>query len=316
MCVSIETLYKHHLEQIHTHATRLSKDLKTLKETDSHVLAAELLTRIDSNASLTGNYIIFVGIAAVIAGCGLASNSGVSVVASMLVSPIMGPVLGCTLGFVLRDWELMYKGFITEVASLLLCVVVGFVIGLLWWFLPCFDTDLLPTTEMSSRGEVLGLASSFLVAIVSGAGVALSVLNDNISSLVGVAISAALLPPAVNSGIYLVLAIFDSDHCVRYLQECCITMALTIENILLIFIAAAVTWHIEKIWIPLNSTVDDTIKIIAQGQNLLKKRKEDPLQRAHASLTTVFEISPVHSTSFFFDKSFNFNQSHGHGKYD
>ena len=38
-----------------------------------------------------------------------------------------------------------------------------------------------------------------LIAVPSGAGVALSVLGGNIGSLVGVAISASLLPPAVNA---------------------------------------------------------------------------------------------------------------------
>ena len=37
------------------------------------------------------------------------------------------------------------------------------------------------------------------IALPSGAGVALSVLGGNIGSLVGVAISASLLTPAVNS---------------------------------------------------------------------------------------------------------------------
>ncbi|CAF4607076.1 unnamed protein product, partial [Rotaria socialis] len=42
-----------------------------------------------------------------------------------------------------------------------------------------------------------------MIALPSGAGVALSVLGGNAGSLVGVAISASLLPPAVNSGLLL-----------------------------------------------------------------------------------------------------------------
>ena len=44
-----------------------------------------------------------------------------------------------------------------------------------------------------------GLWVGVLIALPSGAGVALSVLGGNTGSLVGVAISASLLPPAVNS---------------------------------------------------------------------------------------------------------------------
>ena len=46
-----------------------------------------------------------------------------------------------------------------------------------------------------TRGLCVGIG----IALPSGAGVALSVLGGNAGSLVGVAISASLLPPAVNS---------------------------------------------------------------------------------------------------------------------
>jgi len=45
-----------------------------------------------------------------------------------------------------------------------------------------------------------GLLTGIAVAIPSGMGVCLSILGGNTSSLVGVAISASLLPPAVNAG--------------------------------------------------------------------------------------------------------------------
>ena len=49
--------------------------------------------------------------------------------------------------------------------------------------------------EMLSRGHHRSLLVGVLIAIPSGAGVALSVLGGNSASLVGVAISASLLPP-------------------------------------------------------------------------------------------------------------------------
>ena len=64
-----------------------------------------------------------------------------------------------------------------------------------------------PTVEMRGRGEVRALWVGILVAVPSGAGVALSVLGGNAGSLVGVAISASLLPPAVNAGFFWALAL-------------------------------------------------------------------------------------------------------------
>ncbi len=53
-----------------------------------------------------------------------------------------------------------------------------------------------PTSEMYSRSTRHGFLAGMPIAFFSGMGVALSVLDDNASSLVGVAISASLLPPA------------------------------------------------------------------------------------------------------------------------
>merc|ERR1711920_487267 len=62
-------------------------------------------------------------------------------------------------------------------------------------------------TQISSRGEWIALAWGAGVAAPSGVGVALGVSSDQVSALIGVAISAALLPPIVNSGLCLASAL-------------------------------------------------------------------------------------------------------------
>lgn len=52
---------------------------------------------------------------------------------------------------------------------------------------------------VNCRGEYHSLVVGLLTAIPSGAAVAIAILGENIGSLVGVAISASLLPPAVNA---------------------------------------------------------------------------------------------------------------------
>lgn len=53
-------------------------------------------------------------------------------------------------------------------------------------------------TDTPSTSRVL--TYGVVVAIPSGMGIALSLLNRNVSGLVGVAISASLTPPAVGAG--------------------------------------------------------------------------------------------------------------------
>lgn len=54
---------------------------------------------------------------------------------------------------------------------------------------------------MKARGDLRNLLIGTLVALPSGAAVSLAILSGAQSSLIGVAISASLLPPCVNAGL-------------------------------------------------------------------------------------------------------------------
>jgi hypothetical protein len=122
--------------------------------------------------------------------------------------------------------------------------------------------SLWPTDEMKSRGLVYGLLVGLAIAVPSGMGVALSVLGDNTSSLVGVAISASLLPPAVNCGMAFAYAAigFGSDADAvddasstdfttsnDYVNLGGISLALTIVNIAAIFVAGSVMFRLKDV---------------------------------------------------------------------
>jgi hypothetical protein len=83
------------------------------------------------SASFTFDYLALLLIASTIAGIGLATNNTVAIVASMLVSPIMGPVMALTFGTVVNNWSLTLLGLQSELVSLLMCICVGFIIGII-----------------------------------------------------------------------------------------------------------------------------------------------------------------------------------------
>ena len=186
------------------------------------MLVAEVVSQIRAGADFTFDYVALVVLASSIAFFGLLENSSVVLVASMLVSPIMGPILAGVFGAVISDRSLLKRGIYLEIMSLGGCIFIGFLYGLL--FVPWIeyyglardkegqDTGnfLWPTDEMISRGIPRTLYVGCFIAIPSGAGVALSVLGGNAGSMVGVAISASLLPPAVNCGLYWAQALIAS----------------------------------------------------------------------------------------------------------
>lgn len=231
------------------------------------------------------DYVALLSIASIIAGIGLATNNTVAIVASMLVSPIMGPVMACTFGTIVHKWSLVQLGAVSELLSLLLCCVIGFFIGMV--AIGTGTGGSWPTPEMRSRGKISiesiytlyssicnyyawcfrmfmvglvdGLAIGLAIAIPSGMGVALSILGNNTSSLVGVAISASLLPPAVNFGMCLAYAAcgFELDqqanndgsytNGLSYAGLGSISLALTIVNIGAIYVSGCLMFRLKEV---------------------------------------------------------------------
>ncbi|CAF1241468.1 unnamed protein product [Adineta ricciae] len=173
------------------------------KSVRARLMVHQVVASIRASSALTFDFLLLICLASMLAAFGLLENSSVIIVASMLVSPLMNPILGIVFGLSVRDNSLWRSGLRSEIIGLIVCITCGFLLGLLT---TVFETrwgssTSFPTSEMKSRGDGKHLWVGVLIALPSGAGVALSVLGGNTGSLVGVAISASLLPPAVNCGL-------------------------------------------------------------------------------------------------------------------
>ena len=234
---------------------------------------AEINTKIRLNANMNFDYIVFTFAAAVIAAVGLGRDDVVSTVASMLISPIMGPIMGVTFGGVANDSRLILESLRNELVGLGICLVVGFVTGLLManWA-PDWDW---PTAAMESRGEPIALLVGLAIAIPSGLGVALSITAANTSGLVGVAISASLLPPAVNAGMCWGLAVLapPSMDASALVATGGFSLMLTLVNIVTIIVVATSAFHFRTILPSKNEDVADFNKTIAATRHKNKNDK-------------------------------------------
>jgi uncharacterized membrane protein len=120
----------------------------------------------------------------------------------------MGPCIGLGYGTIIWNWALVRKSLRNECISLLFCIAMGMVIGACtgWTTL----AEKWPTAEMANRGNLSNFLIALPVAFFSGLGVAVSILDEQTASLVGVAISALLLPPAVDAGVSIMKCILES----------------------------------------------------------------------------------------------------------
>lgn len=103
-------------------------------------------------------------------------------------------VVGLAYGSTIQDWKLVRLSLRNESISLLVCIVIGIIIAAICGVTKLAETW--PTSEMASRGTLQNFLVALPVAFFSGLGVAVSLLDEQTASLVGVAISASLLPPA------------------------------------------------------------------------------------------------------------------------
>ncbi|KNC48647.1 uncharacterized protein AMSG_00424 [Thecamonas trahens ATCC 50062] len=202
-------------------------------------------------AEFSFDYVTLCVVASLLAGVGLATDNVVVVVASMLVSPIMGPIMELTFGTIIRDWKLSWQGLWKELVGLAICFVVGGLVGL--GFAAWGDDLDWPNSEMSSRGTGVGLLIGIAIAVPSGVGVALSTISQNTNSLVGVAISASLLPPAVNAGLNFCYAVVGQTFTgstvdeVRHMRIGSLSFALTLINIVCVYFAAILMFWIKEV---------------------------------------------------------------------
>ncbi|CAH1638606.1 unnamed protein product [Spodoptera littoralis] len=221
---------------------------------------AQVLHDVRADAALTFDWVFLLLVAAFVAAIGLVENSTVILVASMLISPLMGPITAGTLGTAVKDRSLQLMGVKNEFLGLFLSLVMGFLFGLT---ICAIDerygvVEDWPTYEMISRCEYRSLWVGVLVAIPSGAAVALAVLGEYTSSLVGVAISASLLPPAVNAGLLWAMALtrlLVTTEELRWLvvqpSELAIlgtaSLCLTLVNIICIFLSGVAVYKVKEV---------------------------------------------------------------------
>eukprot|EP00050_Salpingoeca_kvevrii_P019863 m.91520 g.91520 ORF g.91520 m.91520 type:complete len:351 (+) comp8604_c0_seq1:3-1055(+) len=169
----------------------------------------EIYETVDQQYHLTFEYLVLCASASIVCAVSLVSDNDPGVVASMLLSPLMGPILGMVLGTGYRDWMLMLKALRNELVGVGITLLFGVLTGLI--VAPFKDANW-ETPEMLLRDDSGGLIPGVLIALPCGMALAVSVTSASITSLVGVAIAASLLPPIVTSGVELALGIWFHEH--------------------------------------------------------------------------------------------------------
>ncbi len=166
--------------------TRRAKPLPAARE--------ELYVGVAQGAELNNTFLLLVLLSTLVAALGLLQNNVAVVIGAMVIAPLLGPNLAFAFGAALGDRSLMLNALRTNMIGIGITIGITALAGR---FLPL---------DLSSRELVTRTTVSYasvVIALASGAAAVLSLISGLSSTLVGVMVAVALLPPAVTFGFML-----------------------------------------------------------------------------------------------------------------
>ncbi len=156
----------------------------------------EIFCAVYADADLSSaTYWLGILLSAGIATFGLVENSPAVIIGAMIISPLMGPIMAAGLGLAAGDVYLAMKSLIKLIVSILMAVLLS---GFLVWVLPFHST----TNEILERTNptLLDLGIALLSGIAGSVAVNRVGGGDGTTTLPGVAIAVALMPPLCTVG--------------------------------------------------------------------------------------------------------------------
>jgi uncharacterized hydrophobic protein (TIGR00271 family) len=142
-------------------------------------------------------FFFMLGLSATIASLGLIANSAPAIIGAMIIAPLMGPIISLAYGLVTFQWRMIGRSCLTISTGAIVVVMFAYVASALFGL-------------RIAGSEIISRASPTLldlgIALAAGGAGAFSHTRKSIaSSIAGVAIAVALVPPLAVCGIGLSL---------------------------------------------------------------------------------------------------------------
>jgi uncharacterized hydrophobic protein (TIGR00271 family) len=176
--------------------------LKHLFDIKKGTSKAGTIQDIKDGISIKGHTAWILIFSILIASIGLNVSSTAVVIGAMLIAPLMGPILGVGLSVAINDIETLKHSLVNLGAMMAISLVTSF----LFFSIPLFQEatpEILARTKPDLRDALIAIAGG-LALIVS-----LSRRKEMISTIAGVAIATALMPPICTAGYGLAVGRFD-----------------------------------------------------------------------------------------------------------
>lgn len=184
---------------IEAYAPRLDEDrqasVDTKPKTSNRISRDELYEDLNEFANTSSMFLAMTILSSIVAAIGLSRNSPAVIIGAMVIAPLLGPNMSLALATALGDTRLAIRALKTNIIGVSTAASVGLISGLIWP-LDLSATEIVSRTSSSFGEIVLALATGIAGALALSVGVG--------SSLVGVMVAVALLPPVIIASMLLV----------------------------------------------------------------------------------------------------------------
>jgi len=161
----------------------------------------ELYNQIEKGVRIDSDFLLLTVLSTVVAAIGLIEDSVAVVIGAMVIAPLLGPHIALAFGSTLGDGKLVLRALRASFAGIGLAFLLSFGLGAVWPVDLGRGEMLIGSREILARTDV-GL-DGMMLAFASGAAAVLSLTTGLSSTLVGVMVAVALLPPTATMGMLL-----------------------------------------------------------------------------------------------------------------
>jgi uncharacterized hydrophobic protein (TIGR00341 family) len=199
------------------------------EKSPARVSREELYTQIAATSKLSLSFFIMVVLSAIVTAIGLLNNNVAVVIGAMVIAPLLGPNMSLALATTLGDMDLARKSLKTNLAGILTGLILCLILGFLLTVDPG-NPQIAPRTH-------IGLID-LIVALASGIAGALAFTTGAPTSLIGVMVAVALMPPLVTLGLML-----GSNNFLLALGS----LWLLLTNIICVNLAGVITFWVQGV---------------------------------------------------------------------
>lgn len=154
----------------------------------------ELYEDIKDSTNCSWTFFAMTFLSTIVAAVGLQQNNVALIIGAMVIAPLLGPNVALALSTTLGDLSLLWRASKTNIAGIITALIFSMLLGTIMKL----DVSL---SEVTSRtGVSMG---AIIVALASGCAGVLAFTTGISTTLIGVMVAVALLPPLVTSGLLL-----------------------------------------------------------------------------------------------------------------